>query len=68
LNSLKLDGKKLVERVQPQTQFITATSRPDLVMHFKQLGFVLVVEAKTGSDEHETPDGVIVHSPARHCP
>ena len=51
-------GKKLVKPVHPQTQFDTDISRPDLVMHFEKLDFVLVVEAKTGSDEHETPDGV----------
>jgi hypothetical protein len=59
LASLGIDGKRLVEPVDPQTQFDTGISRPDLVMHFEKLGFVLVVEAKTGSDEHETPDGVM---------
>jgi hypothetical protein len=59
LNTLKLDGKTLVEPVRPQTQFVTANSRPDLVMHFEQLEFVLVVEAKTRSDEHETHGGVM---------
>jgi hypothetical protein len=59
LASLGPGGRKLVEPVDPQTQFDTGTSRPDLVMHFEKLDFVLVVEAKTGSDEHETPDGVM---------
>lgn len=57
LDGLEIDGKKLIELVQPHTQVATPPSRPDLVMHFKQLDFVLVVEAKTDSEEHETPDG-----------
>jgi hypothetical protein len=50
-------GTKLDQPVRPVTQFITETSRPDLVMRFEKLGFLLVLEAKTDSAEHETPNG-----------
>lgn len=51
----------IVETIQaavcPQTQLITADGRPDLILDYRDDGFVVAVEAKTGSDEHETPGG-----------
>ena len=41
----------------PHTQFVTKGGRPDLVMDYRDDHFVLAVELKTGSEEHETPHG-----------
>lgn len=47
---------QLKKAVEPQPQFKTQDGRPDMVMHFQQPAFVLIVEAKTGTEEHETPE------------
>jgi len=39
----------------PQTQVITEDGIPDLILHFPKL--VIIVEAKTSSNEHLTPSG-----------
>lgn len=49
---------KLEEPAKPRPQFVTPDGRPDLVMHFSKPDVILVVEAKTGAEEHETPGGV----------
>lgn len=41
----------------PRTQLATDDGRPDLILDYSAQGHVLVVEAKTGTEEHETPAG-----------
>ena len=41
--------------IKPVRQFVTKNGRPDMVMHFQQPDFILIVEAKTDTEEHETP-------------
>jgi hypothetical protein len=54
---LGLSPAVVVERaVVPVTQFVADDGRPDLLLHFPNA--VVVVEVKTGTDEHETPSGL----------
>jgi len=53
LHKFAMQMKEAVKRVP---QFVTKDGRPDMVMHFQQLRFILIVEAKTGTKEHETPN------------
>jgi hypothetical protein len=53
---LHKDAMQIKEAVKPKTQFETKDGRPDMVMHFQQLRLILIVEAKTGTSEHETPN------------
>lgn len=48
-------GKTASVATEPLTQVVTADGIPDLVLHWPDL--VVVIEAKTGSLEHETPSG-----------
>lgn len=48
---------QMKEAAIPKTQFHTKDGRPDLVLHLEEPSFVLVVEAKTQTSEHETPAG-----------
>jgi len=43
--------------VIPHTQFVAQGGRPDMIMDYRAAGFVVVVELKTGSEEHDTPHG-----------
>lgn len=55
--TLNLAPEPVVEQaVVPVTQFVTEDGRPDLLLHYPNA--VVVVEVKTGSDEHETPSGL----------
>lgn len=47
----------LKKAVKPETQRLTKNGRLDMVMDFRQPNFVLIVEAKTGTEEHEAPSG-----------
>lgn len=47
---------EMKEATRPMPQFVTKNGRPDMVMHFQQPDFILIVEAKTGTEEHETPN------------
>ena len=54
LHSLGISGaNELREAVKPMTQVSTDDGRPDMVLQYPS--FVVVVEAKTGSEEHPTP-------------
>jgi hypothetical protein len=58
LSSLRIsEASAIQEPCDPQTQVTTKEGRPDLVLDYRQAGLVVVVEAKTGSDEHETTSG-----------
>lgn len=58
LNALGLHdvAASIGEAVEPVVQFRTADGRPDMVMHFQRPAFLLIVEAKVGSKEHDTPE------------
>ena len=58
LNKIGLteDSEKLNQPVEPMPQFVTSDCRPDIVIHFRELSFVLIVEAKTGTKEHISSD------------
>jgi len=49
-------AKAITGPTEPKTQFVTDDGRPDLVMHFRKPDFVLIVEAKTATEEHATPN------------
>ena len=53
LHKIAMQMKKAIK---PVPQFVTKNGRPDMVMHFQQPDFILIVEAKTGTEEHETPN------------
>lgn len=42
---------------RPRTQFCTDDGIPDLILDYET--FVVIVEAKTGSEEHTTPSGIM---------
>jgi hypothetical protein len=55
--ALKLDPPLKIEQpIVPVTQFVTGDGRPDLLLHYPDA--VVVVEVKTGTNEHETPSGL----------
>ena len=45
------------QAARPQTQFCTDDGIPDLILEYET--FVVIVEAKTGSEEHQTPSGIM---------
>jgi len=54
LRSLSLrEADSLSEAADPEVQVLTEDGRPDMLLQY--LSFVVVVEAKTNSIEHETP-------------
>jgi hypothetical protein len=58
LAHLKLPSEiALRSPTHPVTQLLTADGIPDLVLRYAE--FVVVVEAKTVSDEHDTPSGAM---------
>jgi len=58
LSSLGISGAASIQTPTiPHTQFVAKGGRPDIVMDYRDDGFVVVVELKTGSEEHETPRG-----------
>ena len=53
---LKDVASQITAAVEPQTEFATPSGdRADMVMHFQQPDFILIVEAKIDTEEHETP-------------
>lgn len=50
-------ARRLKKAVKPETQKPTKNGCLDMVIDFRQPNFVLIVEAKTGTEEHETPSG-----------
>jgi len=50
-------ARRLKKAVEPETQRLTKNGRLDMVMDFRQPNFALIVEAKTGTEEHEAPSG-----------
>lgn len=50
-------AKQLKKAVKPETQKLTKNGRLDMVFDFRKPNIVLIVEAKTGSEEHEAPSG-----------
>jgi hypothetical protein len=53
LHKIAMQMKKAIK---PVREFVTKNGRPDMVMHFQQPDFILIVEAKTVTEEHETPN------------
>jgi len=53
LHKIAMQMKKAIK---PVPQFVTKNGRPDMVMHFQQPDFILIMEAKTDTEEHETPN------------
>ena len=50
-------ARRLKKAVKPETQKLTKSGRLDMVIDFRQPNIVLIVEAKTGTEEHEAPSG-----------
>ena len=55
LQALGVDTSRLTEPTVPETQIWTDDGIPDLVLRYE--AFTVVVEAKTGTAEHDTPLG-----------
>jgi hypothetical protein len=48
-------AQEITEAIEPRTQLGTEDGRADMVLHFWQQQYLVIVEAKIGSEEHETP-------------
>jgi hypothetical protein len=48
----------ITEAIEPQTQLGTDDGRADIVLHFQQQHYLVIIEAKIGSEEHETPKSI----------
>jgi hypothetical protein len=48
-------AEEIEEAIEPQVQFVIDDGRADIVLHFQQQQCVVIIEAKTGTVEHETP-------------
>jgi hypothetical protein len=55
IRRLRLKGCTAATAATARSQVVTSNGIPDLVLEFSDI--VLVVEAKTGTSEHESPDG-----------
>jgi len=50
-------AEKIEEAIEPAVQFVTEDGRADIVLHFQRPQYIVIIEAKIGSVEHETPGG-----------
>jgi len=51
-------AEEISEAIEPWVQLGTDDGRADIVLHFQQQKYLVIIEAKIGSEEHETPKSI----------